>query len=409
MGKREQSNPIQVVAAEFSRPASGHAWARDDCQPWSRTPGWQGNGGPTRDHPARGYPYSFEALVPDRDDALTRIRMVGVFALHGGPEPDGAPGATVQLLGAGHEPLMKVDLMSGRHYGDARSEQDVWRVNDDGTFLETIGHADLPEGRVRVDALTFDVPVGVRPRRFRFASRGTPASFVVFDVFFEFEDDAAEPGREPATLGDLATAIRIGDRVLFGVALEHVERLFEQAETLDEARGLGLGAFGLAASAMLEGAVDARHIGRAELEIARAFETLDNRAEVLRELRQRLTALTGAVFAPSDRHSDRLIDRALAIVDRQFARDLTDAALAAQLGLSTSHFRFLFRQATGMPFHKYVVAVRLEKARRMLVEQEITVSEVAAAVGFGGLSHFSRAFTQRFSASPTHIRRAAPN
>lgn len=346
-------------------------------------------------------------MIPDRDEALSRVRLVGAFALFGAPEPDGAPGATAQLFGVGHDPLARVDLVSGRHYGDALSEQDVWRVNEDGTFIETIGHADLPEGRVRVDSLTIDVPSGIRPRRFRFDSRGTPASFVVFDVFFEFEDDAEEPGRTSGSLSDLATAIRIGDRVLFGVALGYVERLLERAETLDEARAVALSAFSLAASAMLEGAVDARHIGRAEMEIARAFETFDSRAEVLRELRQRLAALTGAVFAPSERHSDRLIDRALAIVDRQFAKDLTDAAVAAQLALSTSHFRFLFRQATGMPFHKYVVAVRLEKARRMLIEQELSVSEVATAVGFGGLSNFSRAFTQRFSASPTHIRRTA--
>lgn len=97
----------------------------------------------------------------------------------------------------------------------------------------------------------------------------------------------------------------------------------------------------------------------------------------------------------------------MAIVERHYAKDLTDAMVAAQLGLSTSHFRFLFRQATGHPFHKYVVALRLEKAKQMLIEQEIPVSQIATAVGFTGLSHFSRAFTQRFSASPSHIRRAA--
>jgi transcriptional regulator GlxA family with amidase domain len=43
----------------------------------------------------------------------------------------------------------------------------------------------------------------------------------------------------------------------------------------------------------------------------------------------------------------------------------------------------------------------------MLMEQDMPISQVAAAVGFTGLSHFSRAFTQRFSASPSHFKRVA--
>jgi len=94
------------------------------------------------------------------------------------------------------------------------------------------------------------------------------------------------------------------------------------------------------------------------------------------------------------------------MVERNYAKNLTDASVAATLGLSTSHFRFLFKESTGQPFHKFLVSLRLEKARQMLVEQEIAVSAVAKAVGFAGLSHFSRAFAQRFQVSPTSIRRS---
>jgi AraC family carnitine catabolism transcriptional activator len=53
------------------------------------------------------------------------------------------------------------------------------------------------------------------------------------------------------------------------------------------------------------------------------------------------------------------------------------------------------------------MGLRLEKAKSMLVHDEVAVSEVARAVGFTGLAHFSRAFTQRFQASPTTFRRGA--
>ena len=93
------------------------------------------------------------------------------------------------------------------------------------------------------------------------------------------------------------------------------------------------------------------------------------------------------------------------LIDRHFAKDITDATMADKLGLSTSHFRALFRQATGQPFHRYLISVRLEKAKQLLVEQEMAVSDIATAVGFATLSHFSRAFTQRFDVSPSCMRR----
>jgi AraC family transcriptional regulator len=95
----------------------------------------------------------------------------------------------------------------------------------------------------------------------------------------------------------------------------------------------------------------------------------------------------------------------LALVERNFARQLTDASIAQQLGLSTSHFRYLFRQATGQPFHKYLIALRLEKARQMLIEEDSAVGAVARAVGFTGLAHFTRAFVLRFNATPSTVRR----
>jgi AraC-like DNA-binding protein len=99
------------------------------------------------------------------------------------------------------------------------------------------------------------------------------------------------------------------------------------------------------------------------------------------------------------------MDRALAYVDRHYAKELTDAVVADQIGLSTSHFRFLFRQSTGQPFHRYLVNLRLEKAKQLLTDRGTSVGDAAKAVGFSGLAHFSRAFQARFHISPTAAKR----
>jgi AraC-like DNA-binding protein len=110
---------------------------------------------------------------------------------------------------------------------------------------------------------------------------------------------------------------------------------------------------------------------------------------------------------PISSPSGQLIDRALAFLNRNFAKVVSDDELARELGLSTSHFRFLFKEATGQPFHRYLIALRLERAKKLLVETDMPISEVAAAVGFSGLAHFSRAFAQRFNVSPSNLRRGS--
>ncbi|MFQ3669344.1 MAG: AraC family transcriptional regulator, partial [Fimbriimonadaceae bacterium] len=128
-------------------------------------------------------------------------------------------------------------------------------------------------------------------------------------------------------------------------------------------------------------------------------------SEIAEESERVLESATQETFSRRSGPTEALIDRALAIVERNYAKELTDSSVAAQLGLSNSHFRHLFKQTTGQPFHQYLIAVRLEHARQMLLDQDISVSQVASAVGFQGLSHFSRAFTQRFQVSPTRLRR----
>jgi AraC-like DNA-binding protein len=403
-----------MVVGRLERPADGLfppvACLNFDT-PLSREPGWQSNGGPTRGHSARSLPFSFEVRVPERQGKLHRVHLVGVFALHadGRSEALGTLGATIQLLAGDGDILHRYDLINGRHYGDTTRNSSLARIIGDGTSLENIGTCEIQDHNNRVDVLTLDVPIGARPGRLHFKDLGSPASFVVFDVFFEFEGMSNEPSRtrdSGITLQELGAAVRLGDRLKFAKGLDQLEYAVDESEDLDEARGQALTFLAVVASALVETATSQPSTSLL-LDTAREIDALKTRSQVKEAIHERILQATDAFFTPSDSPSDRMVDRALAIIERHFAKDLTDSMVAAQLGLSTSHFRFLFRQATGHPFHKYVVALRLEKAKQMLIEEELPVSQVAAAVGFTGLSHFSRAFTQRFSASPSHIRRAA--
>jgi len=406
-----QSNRTHIVAADFARPESGLAFVPAECNldcKFSGLVGWQSNGGPHRGHPARSLPFSMEARIDPDIGQLVRIHLLGIFALFAGrsDEAVGTLGASIQL-GNAREASFRQDLLNGRHYRDAKDLAPIHLVNGDGTSLETLGSCDLHGVPYRIDLLTVDVPSDSIAESVRFKDLGSPASFVVFDVLLEFEAAKACPFQLRSggiSLGEIGSSIRIGDRLKFSKAMEQMETALRATADLDEARGEALTFLAVVTAATIE-IGGTREMHRALLESAREFDSIESVDDLAEAVKRQAETVTATVFKELHSPSSYLVDRALAMVERNYAKNLTDASVAALLGLSTSHFRFLFKEATGQPFHKFLVSLRLEKARQMLNDQEIAVSAVAKAVGFAGLSHFSRAFAQRFQVSPTSIRR----
>lgn len=404
---------VSVLSAKLPRPAEGLRWNPKDPPknlPVEGKPAWQGNGGPFRDHPARSLPFSFDAAIPEKEGDLRRISLVGILALYASREntAPGAVGATVQLLSGG-EIVFRVDLLNGRQYRDAVDLTPWPSSANELVEVKTVGTVNVSGQACRVDRLTIDLPESLIVDTLRFKDLGTAASFVFFDVFYEFETAAGCPFKASSggiALGDLAAIVRVGDRVRFNRALEQLTTAIEAASDLDEARGQALTFLAVVTAGTLEMG-GSREMHRVQLEAARHLDKVHTIEDICQVTRETVSRVSGPLFGPKMGPSARLVDRALNLVERNYAKDLSDASVAEQLGLSTSHFRFLFKQATGQPFHKYLVAVRLEKARKLLVDESMPVSAIAASVGFSGLAHFSRAFSQRFQVSPTTIRRSA--
>ncbi len=69
-----------------------------------------------------------------------------------------------------------------------------------------------------------------------------------------------------------------------------------------------------------------------------------------------------------------------------------------------THLSEKFKQVTGVKFVDYVARTRFEKARKLLEDVDLRVSEIAFAVGFQSLSQFNRVFKKLSGKSPTEYR-----
>lgn len=79
--------------------------------------------------------------------------------------------------------------------------------------------------------------------------------------------------------------------------------------------------------------------------------------------------------------------------------------LAQRSGVAYSHFRRLFRSATGYSPWQYVIHLRLEMGRRMLASGDAKLRDISESLGFSSAFHFSSAFKNAYGTSPTEWRK----
>ncbi|MCA9652668.1 MAG: helix-turn-helix transcriptional regulator [Myxococcales bacterium] len=80
-------------------------------------------------------------------------------------------------------------------------------------------------------------------------------------------------------------------------------------------------------------------------------------------------------------------------------------ALATDAGLTTTGFIRIFAAVFGETPHQYRIRSRLEHAKRLLAEGELSVTEICFSLGFSSLGSFSHQFGQRVGVSPSAYRR----
>jgi AraC family transcriptional regulator len=103
---------------------------------------------------------------------------------------------------------------------------------------------------------------------------------------------------------------------------------------------------------------------------------------------------------------DRRVRRAVELMQAHLGRDLPLEEIAAAAHLSPFHFARLFKKLTGATPHAYLASLRAARARALLAETDLSVTEIGARVGYSSPSHFARAFRQATGTTPSAFRRA---
>lgn len=119
---------------------------------------------------------------------------------------------------------------------------------------------------------------------------------------------------------------------------------------------------------------------------------------------QHLSLLSNQLVVQQINAEPPMIARAKEYIQQHQTEDLSLGQVAKAVNASTFYFCKMFKKVTGINFTDYVSRIRIERAKNLLLNRNLRVSEIAFEVGFQSLTHFNRVFKKILGQSPTEYR-----
>ncbi len=107
-----------------------------------------------------------------------------------------------------------------------------------------------------------------------------------------------------------------------------------------------------------------------------------------------------------DSEQVRQIHGAMEYMYRNISSELSVEDIAKSCYRSVGYFSHLFKDIAGVSPHRYITSLRMEKAKELLSDTELSVAEIGEAVGFTDQNYFSRAFKAHTGISPLAYRKS---
>lgn len=117
------------------------------------------------------------------------------------------------------------------------------------------------------------------------------------------------------------------------------------------------------------------------------------------------TETTAMPSTGSLRMVDGRVSEAVRLMEENIEQPLRLSRLAKRVGVSARHLQALFSDIIGVPPHVHYLAVRLNAARRKVIETRLAFADIALTTGFNSASAFSRAYKAHFRESASETRR----
>ncbi len=119
---------------------------------------------------------------------------------------------------------------------------------------------------------------------------------------------------------------------------------------------------------------------------------------------EHLAVISNSIEIKDQDVEPKLISKAKRYIQGHYSERISLDEAAQAVNASTRHFCKVFKSSTGITFTDYLARVRVEKAKHLLQNPHLRVSEIAFETGFESISQFNRSFKRITGHSPTQFR-----
>ena len=110
-----------------------------------------------------------------------------------------------------------------------------------------------------------------------------------------------------------------------------------------------------------------------------------------------------------NRHKATQMRRITNYIDSNYSRKLLLSEIAERENLTLSCLSHFFRNSFGMPFQTYLLKMRCEKARRLLLSTSLSLLDICITCGFSDMKYFNKGFQEQYGLTPREYRTAFEN
>lgn len=125
---------------------------------------------------------------------------------------------------------------------------------------------------------------------------------------------------------------------------------------------------------------------------------------IIEEISDNVTQEVQGLVLPDNFNRDILLS-ADQFINAHISEDISRKEIAEHVHLNSDYLDRIFRRETGTTVHQYLHNKRMDYARKLLQQDEISVSMAAAEAGYTNLAHFSRSFKQTFGMNPSEYKK----
>ena len=94
------------------------------------------------------------------------------------------------------------------------------------------------------------------------------------------------------------------------------------------------------------------------------------------------------------------IGRAVQYIENNFYRNISLEEVSQVVHMNTAYFSTLFKKQTGKKYIDYVTDLRMEKARKLILNTDLKIVNIAEMVGYSSTKHFARIYKEKYGVTP---------